>query len=277
MKTISTALHNHYQQETTTIAMCWRVELVGGTVLGFTNAATDLPIGGLTYSASTGFTPSSVQTSSQFNVDNLEVTGVLDSTVIREADLIAGVWDYAKISVFEVNYMDLSMGANPIRDGYLGQVSTQRNLFVAELRGLLQFFQQPVGRSIGYVCDANFCDSRCKLNLSTWTSTGVVTGVASGRIINCSLTHSSWLYAGGLITMTSGAASGFKREIRAYTSPNQLVLQELFPYAPSIGDTFSISAGCDKLYTTCADTYSNITNFRGFWQLPAQDKLISGT
>jgi uncharacterized phage protein (TIGR02218 family) len=224
----------------------------------------------------TGFTPSATQTSGKFDVDNLEVQGVLSSSIIREVDLIAGVWDYAKVSVFEVNYMDLSMGINPIRNGYLGQVSTIRNKFSAEIRGLLQYFQQPVGRSLTYICDANFCDARCGLSKASWTSSGVINSLTGGRTINATLANPSWSFIGGLLTMTSGPANGFSMEIRSYTSPNTLVLQELFPYSPMVGDTFAILAGCDKFRATCK-AYNNIINFRGFADLPGMDKVFSGT
>ena len=277
MKSLSAALLAHYAQELTTIAMCWRCTLVNGTVYGFTNAASDITYGGVVYLASTGFTPSAVQTTSQFNVDNLEVSGVLSSSCISEADLIAGLWDYAAISVFEINYLDTSMGVNPVRDGFLGQVSTLRNIFHSELRGLHQYFQQPTGRSMGLTCDANFCDTRCGLAAASWTSTGLVTSVVAGRTINCTLAQPSWTYTGGTITMISGIANGFKMEIRSNPSTSQIILQELFPYTPNAGDTFTIMAGCSKLHTTCANTYSNIINFRGFHSLPGQDAVISGT
>ena len=277
MKTFSDALKAHYAQELTTIGMCWRCTLSNGTVYGFTNAAADILYGGVTYLASTGFTPSAIQTSSQFNVDNLEVSGILSASCISEADLLAGLWDYAAVSIFEINYMDTSMGINRIRDGFLGQVSTARNIFHTELRGLHQYLQQPTGRSMGVVCDANFCDTRCGLAVASWTSTGLVTSVVAGRTINCVLSQPSWTYTGGLLTMTSGAANGFKMEIRSNPSTSQVVLQELFPYTPNPGDTFSIVAGCTKQHTTCADTYHNIINFRGYHSLPGQDAVISGT
>jgi len=276
MKTLTVGLLAHYAQDVTTIATCWLVIRKDLTIFGFTDASNDLVIGAVTYKASTGFIPSATQTSSQFNVDNLEVQGIMSSDAIREVDIAAGLWDYAKVSVFEVNYMDVTMGINPIRNGYLGQVSTARNQFTSELRGLLQFLQQPSGRSFGVTCDANFCDTRCTLSQASWTSTGSITSMSSGRTLTCALTNPTWKYTGGLLTMTSGPATGFSMEIRSYTAPSSIILQELFPFAPQPGNTFSIFAGCDKLKTTCADVYANIPNFRGFPDLPGQDAVTSG-
>lgn len=277
MKTLAAPLLAHYQEPLTTLATCWKCTLQSGLVYGFTNAAKDLTIDGLVYSASSGHTPSTIQTSSDYSVDNLEIQGVLDNAVIREADLLAGLWDYASIQVFEINYNDLAGGKNILRTGTLGEVGTKRHTFFAELRGLLQVFQQPIGRVFGYYCDANFCDARCKLNALTWTSTGSITTLTNSRTFLCALAQPTWKYTGGLLTMTSGPASGFSMEVRSYPVSGTIILQEAFPYLPETGDTFNILAGCEKTATMCADIYANIVNHRGFPDLPGQDRLISGT
>lgn len=277
MKSLSVALAAHYQGDMTTLATCWKCTLKSGVILGFTNATMDLVISGVTYAASTGFTPSDIQTSDKFNVDNLEVNGAIDSSVIREVDLRTGLWDYAAIFIFEVNYRDLSMGINPLRSGTLGQVSTKRNAFVAELRGLFQALQQPVGRALGYECDANFGDTRCTKNIASYSSTGSVLSVTDGRNFAVTLANSTFLYTDGKLTMTSGPASGFSSAIREYIAPNWIVLQTILPYTPVTGNTFAVSAGCNKTKETCADVYNNIVNHRGFPTLPGKDAMLAGT
>ena len=42
----------------------------------------------------------------------------------------------------------------------------------------------------------------------------------------------------------------------------------------SIGDTFTIRAGCDKQFTTCKAKFSNVANFRGFPHIPGNDFVI---
>lgn len=54
---------------------------------------------------------------------------------------------------------------------------------------------------------------------------------------------------------------------------NRIVLQQEFPYPLSIGDTFSLQAGCDRVHTTCINKYANINNFRGFPALPGNNLL----
>jgi hypothetical protein len=77
----------------------------------------------------------------------------------------------------------------------------------------------------------------------------------------------------GLMTMTSGLSSGFAMEVKSY-APGQIVLQLPFPYALEVGDTYSLTAGCDRSFTTCRDRFSNQLNFRGEPYVPGLDKLI---
>ena len=41
------------------------------------------------------------------------------------------------------------------------------------------------------------------------------------------------------------------------------------------GDSFTVSAGCDKYFATCRDKFANALNFRGFPQMPGNDHVLS--
>lgn len=278
MKYIPPALLAHYQLPVTTVAVCWRAVLKSGVVYGFTDASNDLLIDGIVYSASTGHIPSAIQISSRFNVDNMEVRGVIDSAAIVEADLFAGKWDYAFVSIFRVNYLDLTMGAEDLLSGRLGQVSTGRNAFIAEIRGLLQTLQQPVGRAYNASCDATFCDARCKLSEATMTTTNVpITSLSSGRvIIASSLTQPAGYFTDGKVTIVSGPANGLAMEIKEYSGSGHIELHESLAIQPAIGNLMNVMRGCDKTLEMCG-TYSNTVNFRGFRDIPGYDRLLSGS
>ena len=59
------------------------------------------------------------------------VHGLLAGPSITEGALLAGVWDYAAVKVFEANWADFSMGTISVRDGHLGQVRLDRGTFRA--------------------------------------------------------------------------------------------------------------------------------------------------
>ena len=75
MKTISSNFETHLAGEVTTLATCWKLSLSNGTVFGFTDYDKDMVISGLTYKASSGFTPTAVSSTSSLSVDNLDVEG----------------------------------------------------------------------------------------------------------------------------------------------------------------------------------------------------------
>jgi hypothetical protein len=77
----------------------------------------------------------------------------------------------------------------------------------------------------------------------------------------------------GVMTMTSGANDGLSMEVKSYTV-GQIVLQLPFPYAVAVGDSYSLTAGCDRSFTTCKDRFSNVLNFRGEPYVPGLDKVI---
>ena len=276
MKTASINLKNHLAQEVTTLATCWKVTLSNDTVLGFTDHAADLVIDGVTFQAAIGYTPSNVTTSNNLAVDNLEVTALIDSSSITEADVLAGLWDYAEVEIFAVNYEDLTQGHLHQRKGHLGNVSIERSQAQAELRGMMQAYTNAIGEVTTPTCRAQFCDARCGLTAASYTVTGSITSITDTRhIADSTLTEDDDYFTYGLITMTSGNNNGLSMEIKGYTQSGgaiELVLP--FPYALAVSDTYSMIAGCDKTFDTCIG-FSNAINFRGEPHIPGIDKALA--
>lgn len=278
MKGTSTALKAHMAGATTTICFMWKVTRKDNVIFTFTEHDRDVVYAGHTYLAATGFTASNITTSDMLNVDNLEVDSVLNSATITDADLLAGLWDYASIEIFRVNYMDLSMGIEWMRKGTIGEVSTGRVSFIAELRGIMQAYQQSIGRVINAACDADLGDARCKIVLATYTVTGNLTAAADNATFTDSgRAQATGYFTGGLLTWTSGLNNTYKKEVKTFTSGGAFVLVEPMPNLVQVGDTYSVYAGCDKIDTTCAAKFNNIVNFRGFNSVPGQDRLLSAT
>jgi uncharacterized phage protein (TIGR02218 family) len=47
------------------------------------------------------------------------------------------------------------------------------------------------------------------------------------------------------------------------------------PEPIALGDTFAVTAGCDKRFPTCRDRFNNTVNFRGFPHIPGNDFVVS--
>ena len=77
----------------------------------------------------------------------------------------------------------------------------------------------------------------------------------------------------GLLTFTSGANAGRAQEVRRHAAgaPATIELWQPFAHAIAPGDTFDITAGCDKQFATCKARFGNGVNFRGFPHMPGND------
>lgn len=177
MKSISADLATHLAGECITIATCWKVTRTDGYVFAATTHDNDLIVDAITYTASAGYDRSDAQTVSDLSVDNLDVTGFLSSPAITEDDLRAGLWDFAAVEIFQVNWSDLTQGTLSLRTGTLGQVTVERDQFKVELRGMMQAYTRVLGRLISPSCPWVLGDSRCTKDLTLFTFTGTIEAV----------------------------------------------------------------------------------------------------
>lgn len=274
MKIISNELQAHLESEVTTLAMCWKLTRRDGAVMGFTDHDRDIVFDGLTYQASSGFTPSAVANTSELSVDNMDVEGVISNDTITEEDIQAGLYDYAQIEVFVVNYEDTGQGALNVRTGWLGEVTYDRSHFTAEVRGLMQNLSQKIGELYSASCRAKLGDARCGVELAGYTVTGSVTEVVNNQICaDDALVQENGWFNGGVMTFTSGDNEGLAMEVKEYRA-GQVTLVLPMPYTVTVGDGYSMVAGCDKRFETCSARFNNAVNFRGEPHVPGLDKML---
>jgi uncharacterized phage protein (TIGR02218 family) len=269
VKTLAAGMTTHLAQEVSTLCVCWKITAQGGTVLGFTSHIANLTISGQLYKSSTGFTPSAVSGTASFSVDNMNVDGLI-SADFTVADLLAGKWDFATVEIFLVNYLDLTLGSVKIRKGTLGAVTMGRQQFQAEIRGMLQAYSRSIVELYSPSCRADLGDARCLVTLATYTVTGLVTSFTNSRVFfDSARAEANAYFDGGLLTWTGGLNSGRTMEVKAYLlAGGAFQLVQPMVSAIALGDTYSVSAGCDKQLATCRDKFSNLVHFRGEPHVP---------
>jgi len=277
VRAMSASLRTHINEELTTLVTCWKITLRDTTVKGYTSHTRDLTFSSQLYKASSGYTPTAIEQSSDLAVDNLEIQGFLDNAEITEAELMAGRWDYALVEIFRVNYADLSMGKDVLKVGRLGEVQMKVGQFVAELRGLSQHMTTQIVELTTPHCRADLGDARCGVTLASFTVAGTVTTATSRKqFTDSSRGEGTGTYNGGMVTFTSGLNNGLKMEVKTFTAGGVVVLFLNLPYNIQVGDTYSMSRGCDKTLSTCINTYGQVANFRGEPHIPGIDKIMQG-
>lgn len=183
-RSISSGLAAHYAGGTTTVCACWKITRTDGEVFGFADHDQPIVYGGITYEARAGFMPTTFKGQTRLAVDNLDANGAIDSDQITTADLLAGLWDFASVEIFLINWADTTQGVDTMLRGRIGEVSHDRNRFRAELRGLVNAYSQSHGQIYRPACAADFCDTRCGLDIADWTVTGTIDSVSTdGRVI----------------------------------------------------------------------------------------------
>lgn len=257
-----------------TWAQCMRIERTDGEVIAMTELDRDVVFGGVTYEASTSFTPTTLDSTATLSVNNAETGGFLTVTGINKADIVAGLYDGADVYFLLVDY-DALTKVRDLGRGFLGEAEIKDNSYSIEYRSLAQKMQQNIGRNYAAECDAQLGDSRCGVTLASFTATESVTSVTSNQVFAATgLSQSDDYYNYGLVTFTSGLNDGIAREVKDYVDATGTITTFLpFPYAIAVSDTFEVYAGCDKRKTTCVSKFNNVINFRGHDMIPGQDQL----
>ena len=280
MKLLPTGMQAHLDDGTTTLAWCWRIERADGAIFGFTDHDRTFLIAGTAYEPDTGFAASEIRASADFSVDGQDAEGTLRSDRITETDILDGRWDNAAIEVWRVNWEDVAQRVL-MRRGNLGQIRRGKQVFVAEVRSLTHFLNQPVGRTYQYYCDAELGDVRCGVNLAapSYLGSGSVAAVSRDRGFTTAGLGgfaANW-FALGRVEWTSGANAGRRAEVSIHAvsaGVAQITLMEAPVRAIAPGDGFFIQAGCDKQFATCGAKFGNYLNFRGFPSIPGDDTIV---
>lgn len=122
-------------------------------------------------------------------------------------------------------------------------------------------------------CYHTLYDGGCKLMRATYLVSSSVNSGSNRSTLNCSLAQAAGYFDMGRLAFTSGVNNGLLRSVKQYL-PGQIVLSYPLPVAPTVGDTFTVLPGCDKLYTTCVNKYNNKANFGGTPFVPVPETAV---
>jgi uncharacterized phage protein (TIGR02218 family) len=281
MSGLEPGLAAHLASGITTTCRCWELERTDGVILGFTDHDCGLAFGGVEFRADTGLSALALQQSTGLSVDNTEAVGALSDAAIREDDIDAGRYDGAEIRAWLVNWRDVSQRQLQFR-GLIGELRRSGGAFEAELRGLTEALNRPMGRIFQKPCSAVLGDRACAFDMSTLGYSNELAAVeikdrqrfafqAFGGF------DDGWFQHGRLIAL-DGAAKGLSGVVKRDTAQGGDRVIELWqPLRADVraGDLLRLEAGCDKRAVTCRLKFENFMNYQGFPDIPGDDWSVS--
>lgn len=275
------SLEDHLRLGLTSVCRCWAVLRPDGRVFGFTDHDRALSFDGIEFKADTGLSAGALQQVTGLAVDNSEAMGALSDAAVTEADIDAGRFDGAEVTAWLVNWADVSCREVQFR-GTFGELKRQDGAFWAELRGVSEPLNTPVGRVFQKPCQAVLGDERCRARLDRpgYRSQQVVEGIEDNRVLEFEALagfDDRW-FERGRFEVLSGAAKGLVAMIkndRVADGRRRIELWEELRAPLVAGDRVLLEAGCDKRIETCRLKFQNILNFQGFPHIPGEDWMMS--
>lgn len=276
-----TGLLEHLGTGVTTTCRAWALTRRDGVVMGFTDHDRLLAFEGIAFRPDTGLSALALQQTTGLSVDNTEALGALNDAAIREADIEAGRYDGAELRAWLVNWQDVAARRLLFR-GSIGELRRAGGAFEAELRGLTDALNVPLGRVYQKACSAVLGDRDCRFDLDTpgYVSERPAEEVEENRVFRFAEMGGfaeDW-FRHGVIRVLSGAAAGLIGLIkRDRTEGTGRVIELWHPLGAKVmpGDALRIEAGCDKRRGTCQFKFDNLVNFQGFPDIPGDDWTIT--
>ena len=277
----SEAFLSHAATGLTTLCRAWAIERVDGTSFGFTDHDRDLSFDGITFRADTGLTAAALAQSTGLSVDNTEALGALSDASVREDEIEAGRFDGAEVRAWVVNWADVDVRWLQFR-GTIGEIRRSGGAFQAELRGLTEALNRPLGRIYQKPCTAVLGDAQCRFALDTpgYVHEGAPDRVVEGRVFEWDELpgfEAGWFQRGRLDVLEGGAAGlwGSIKSDRFDDGVRRIELWEPIRHDVDPAPAVRLVAGCDKRLETCRLKFNNIMNFQGFPDLPNEDWVMA--
>jgi len=275
------ALAAHLGTGVSTTCRAWALRRRDGVVTGFTDHDRALAFEGVAFRPGTGMSARAVTAGTGLAVNNTEALGALSDSAITEADIEAGRYDGAGVRAWIVNWRDVAQRA-VIFAGTIGEIRRAGGAFEAELRGLTDALNVPLGRVFQTRCSAVLGDRDCTFDLDTpgylaEREAGAVVENRVFRLTGMAGFDEGW-FRHGVLKVKSGAAQGLQGLIkRDRMEATTRVIELWHPLAADVrpGDALRIEAGCDKRRETCQVKFDNLLNFQGFPDIPGDDWVIT--
>lgn len=260
--------------EVTTLCRLWTIERKDGTVFRFTDHDRFIDFDGNRYEAENAFMATAVQSVLNSASSDLDVSVLLAPGSLEYADMVAGLYDEAPVTLRLISYNNLDAGSIALFDGKVSTFTMpNQQTALLSLRGGLKRVTKNITERYSATCRAIFGDERCKFNVATVTTAFTVDTVAGVQQFTASELAASPVdhFILGVVEWLTGPNAGVKIEV-AGNSAGMVTLMFKPPRQIEVGDTGTIQRGCTKTIDACT-AYANTPNYRGEPYVPGDDGI----
>lgn len=252
------------------LAFCWRLERRDGVAIGLTSHDRPLIVDGFRYVATPGVVPSAIRHTGDMDSMVMDVESALSVAALSDADLAAGRWDGAAVSLHLTEWDAPGELWLELANGTLGLVRQGDGAFSAALESGKTIFRSAVVPMTSPGCRASLGDADCRVDMASRRMRVTVDAVAGDRVAIAGLDGAPFAF--GRLRWLGGPRCGLSEAVLA-GSAGELLLAEAVDVAIAPGTRALIEQGCDRRLATCAGRFGNAANFRGEPFLPGNDLL----
>lgn len=188
----------------------------------------------------------------------------------------AALPDYCSVTVYRAHYGDdLSSEFNVEWRGETTGTKIKDNKFILETQSVMLSLLVGEARSVvyQYSCNNRVYDSVCGLNAASFSTSATVTRVNLNRItVNDDGNADNELVLGKITLGRTGEVRAIVSNTDVDSGGSEIEIQ--YPFDDiAIGDTVTLTLGCDNRRNTCVTRFNNILNFTGFPYIPTENPL----
>lgn len=266
MKSIPERFTKLFNQNITSLTLCWLVILKNQEKYGFSDSEFDFIFEGINFrSGRIKQNNDAIQ-----NPQNKKFTIALeiDNKMIKMQDVLSDNFDNATIEIFLVDHSNLEEGKFILKVGYAGDIYVESGYLYMKICDKTELLNFNITKNFSKLCRAEFGDVYCKFNKSSLNVTVKILSVVAPNIIHINSIDNEKYYQSGFIIINNIRYGILKLKSGVCS------LKEPLKYNPKSGESAIIEAGCTKEFSFCTQVYSNAVNFRGEPHVPSNIEIL---
>lgn len=254
-----------------TAVFCLRIVCRNGTVVRIAVYPVDITMSnGAVYQCIPGVERTAFMASSSMAPSAVDLEGFVGYGGITYDAIASGVFDGARCHAFLTSFVTPVEDEEPVSLALLGRTTLRDKRFRIEKISLVDALGQTVADAVSAVCTHQLGDAGCQINLAAWTVTGTITHVTDRyNFRDSARSEAADWFGNGSIEFTSGPNAGLRPlDIKWSAADGTITTHDAAYYLPTVGDAYTMIAGCRGRKVDCTTKFNNVVNAFAFWDVP---------